>query len=66
MTVAPSAGQDRRLVVVVAGALVGQRQQHEDRDAVADQLVDAGAHRADVAALEQVADQHEHGVSRVG
>ena len=51
-------GEHRRLVVVVRrGALVAQRQQHDDGDAGAHQLVDPGVQQIGVAALEQVADE---------
>ena len=57
-------GQRLGLVVVVGGyPVVGQGQQNEHGDPIADQLGDSRPEHGRVAALEQVADQHQHGLA---
>jgi hypothetical protein len=54
------------LVVVGRGSLVGESEQHHARDATTHQAFHAGYEGVTYAALEQVGEQHQHGVGGPG
>jgi len=51
-------------MVVPRSPLVGQREQHDERDARGDERVDPPQQGGLVTALDQVADEHDDGVGR--